>query len=361
MNIPKGGFLIYQMKKICFLVLFFIFVGMSFAQEIPNRDIFLEGTAVTERQRSFFYDNFLMEGNALGYFFVTDRSLAGYTVRFAVEPHLITYSDGSTEPAPPEDGQYIITLRLIRNTDNFEMTSLGFSFNELEEMYEFNQYILFRTIVSIPPADDDGVSAIVNNNWRRNRLYLRVSIDYPIRFFLLQRSSDLIGGVGVYSGTFSSPTGVSPMDHKFLALPGATFGLEFQFIDWLSIEPYFSVFLGDTNRTMFINMQAGGNLKYHINFFQDVVLAPYLTFAYDITQSSAFAYWPKMAAGGGFQVLVRGTEYGSFFLNVSYLMSLGLSRMHNPLIALYPNPPTIGYRHHSISFSFGYRHGFIRR
>ena len=350
------------MKKAWVLVFLFIITGLSFAQEVPNRDIYLEGTAMNEQQRSFFYDNFIMEGNALGYFFVNDRNLAGYTVRFSVEPNIITYTDGTTAPAPPDEGQFLITLRLIRNNDDFEMASLGFTFTDLDEMYEFNQFILFRTIVSIPPADDEGVpGAAVNNNWRRNWLYIRVSIDYPIRFYLLQRSSDLIGGIGVYSGPFSSPSGVAPMDHKFLALPGATFGLEFQFLDFLSIEPFFTAFLGDPSRTMFINMQAGANLKYHINFFQDVVLAPYATFAYHINQSDSFAYWPRMAAGGGFQILVRGTEYGSFFLNVGYLMSLGLSRMHNPLINLYPNPPTLGYRHHSISFSFGYRQGFIRR
>ena len=349
------------MKK--FVLLIFLLPCILTAQNVQNRSIYIEGTAQTPSQRTFFADNFRMEGEALGYNIVSDRASAGYTLRFNVVLNVITYSDGTTEPAPPEEGRYILFLSLIRNSDDYEMSNIGFAFTEVSEMYDYNQYLFFRSVISIPPPEAAALARQrdANENWQNYFLYFRVALNYPIRFYILQQSPDLIGGIGVYDGPFLSPTRVAPMDHKFLALPGASIGLEFQVLNVLSIEPVFNVLLGDFSQQMVFNMEAGALVKYNIKNFNDLVLSPYGSFMYSLTQSEDFDDYPKMSAGAGIMFSFRTGEAGSLVFDIGYQYRLGLINAYNPHQNLFPHPPTISYQNHTISIGLGYRHGFFLR
>ena len=350
------------MGKFILLLCILLIPFNLFSQTAQNRSIYIEGTAQNTEQRDFFLENFRMEGESLGYNIVTVRANAGYVLRFNVVPNVITYSDGTTEPAPPEEGRYIVFLSLLRGSDNFELSNIGFAFTELSEMYAYNQYLFFRSVISIPPPEAAPAAARdINLNWQNYFLYFRVAINYPIRFYILQQSTDLIGGIGVYDGTFLNPTRVAPMDHKFLALPGLSLGVEFQVLDLLSIEPVFNVFLGDFSEQMYLNMEAGALVKYNIKGFNDLVISPYGAFMYSLTESEDFADFPKMSAGAGVMFAFRTGESGSFIFDIGYMYRLGLINAHNPHRNLFPNPPTIGYQNHTISIGLGYRHGFFLR
>ena len=354
------------MKKVWFLLIFLILAGASFAEDADGRYIFVEGIAVNEAQRLFFLDNFRMEGGALGYIIVDNRAEAGYTFRFEVFPNIIIYDDGSTAPAPPDEGRYVIMITLVRNYDGFEMSSFGFAFSELEEMYSYNQYLFFRAVVSIPLPETDPYQAAAqareNDDWRNKLLYLRASVDYPIRFYLLN-DSELIGGVGI-SGVWGEDalgnTQVAPLDNRFVALPGLTVGLEVHFLNWMSIEPVFQVSLGDPDEILFFNMSAGVFLKFPIKTMRDAILSPYGAFSFPLNKPSLFAELP-FSLGAGLQVAVKAGDSGAAFLDVGFMYTFGDVIMHNRYGPYFSNPSTIAYRHITVTIGLGYKYGLVGR
>ena len=358
--------------KYRFFIIFFFFIAVfSYSQSSSGRNIFISGTAVNNTQRNFFIDNFRMEGAALGYNIVDNINEALYSFRFNVTANTITYSDGSTAPASAEEGRYLIMVSLIRNSDNFEVVSFGFPFTELDEMYAYNQYLFFRAVINIPidepAAESRSVPGSVDDDsrlpdsWHNRRIYFRASLDYPIRLYILEHSDDLISGVGAYDGSFHNPSSISPLDNKFLALPGFTLGLELQLFNWLSIEPFFQVNLGDPFNVSFLEYSAGGLLKLQFKNLRDVVLSPYGIFNYSLNQSSVFSEFPPISAGGGIQIAVRGGGRGAFFFDIGYLIRLETVSMHNFLDPLFPNPPAFSYMQHTFRIAFGYKIGFFNR
>ena len=354
------------MKKLWYFTIFLFMAGLSFAQSPSSRNIYIEGTATNQAQRTFFLDNFRMEGGSLGYNIVDNREEAAYIFRFAVAPNMITYDDGSRLPAPPDEAQFAIMISLIRNSDDYEVASFGFAFSTLDEMYEFNLYLFFRAVVNIPLAEFDPYLAETteeqtiqeeDNTWRNQWLYLRASIDYPIRFYLLRESDDLIGGRGVYN---NSPSRVSPLDHRFVALPGFTLGAELQFLEGMIFGPFFQLSMGDPENALFTNLSAGALFRYNYNGIRDIVLSPYAALTFPVNKSPVFNTIP-FSAGLGFQVGLRAGNTGLVFLDLSFMHAVSNAVMFNQYGELFPNPPTISYRHFAVGIGFGYKHGFMTR
>lgn len=343
------------MKKLLILPVFMALAVSSFGQVLPNRDIFLEGTAGNTEQRTFFMDNFRMEAGALG-FNVTDRRAdAGYTLKFHVQNH--------TDPYDPEI-RYIILLTLLLNENDRELVSFGWPFAELEDMYEYNQFVFFRAAVLIPgineedlmllleentreiiaregTASDRGSTAAasvpveaVNTGWQRKWLYLRASIDYPITFYILQGSS------------------VLPLDNRFTAMPGATIGLEIHPLNFLSLELNFQASMGDKNDFSDMNLGAGAELKFPIKT-KTFIVEPYGAFLYHLSNPDIYEEFPQFAVGGGFQLAVRGGNSGAFFIDIKYMFSIGEAKMGTP--------PLIDYNRHVIGLGIGYKFGFLNK
>ena len=372
------------MKKVLFSMFFPVLAVVTLAANAPNNNIFIQGTGINQAQYDFFIENFRMEGAASGYNIVDDPANAAHTFRFQVRPNMIVYDDGSQAPAPPEEGRYIIMIFLVRNSDEAEIAAFGFAFTELHEMYDYTQFMFLRAVANIPRdssspviiTQDHGRDVIVqeidgrevhfvvqeSDDWRNKWLYFRVSLDYPIRIYTLkQDSSTLVGGVAVYDGDFRSPTRISPLDNLFIALPGFTLGLEFQFLNFMSLEPLFHISMGDPEKVLFFNMSAGGQLKFPIKTMNNVVIAPYGAFLYPLNKSSVFSEFPRFSIGGGIQLAIKGGESGAFFFDLNYMQYLDDVVMHNPHGALFPKPEVINYRHFAIGIGIGYKYGLFDR
>ena len=345
------------MKKAWVFLFFLVLAGTSLVANPQNRSIFIEGTAERSDQHAFFMDNFRMEAVALGYA-VTDFIWdAGYNFRFEVTPNV-----------PPDDFEYNIQITFFRNEDNAELVSFGFLFTELEEMYEFNQLLFFRAAVNIPPivpetggfaggtyqsdapppvyqgdtASYNQSSVVIippeNDEWRNKWLYFRLSVDIPITFYSLK--------------------GEGQDDKKADALPGGTFGVEAQVLNWLSIEPIFQVGLEKFNNKNKIIMSAGAEIKFPFKF-SGIMLEPYGAVSYPIVvPKEVFESFP-LGFGGGLQLGIKGGKSGAFFLDVNFMYYNGDTKIY-PDKELYPDAVT-RYQRYVIGLGIGYKFGLFNR
>ena len=342
--------------KRAIILFFLVFLGVSFAAFAQSRSIFIEGTAAIPAHQAFFMENFRMEGAASGYNIVERRGSAGYIFRFEAGPNLIEFEDGSREQAPPGEDQHLIQIRIVRNTDNVELVSFGFTFNDINDMYEYNQYLFLRAAVNIPDEGEDGVQ-VWDDSWRNKWLYLRTSANYNIEFLLLN-DANLIDGKGVYDGDFYEPDRTSAIDNRITALPGAKVGLEVQFLDFLSLEPNVLVLFGDKDQ--FITMFAGAELKVPLKMVGNVVLSPYGAFSYPLMVSQAFSEFPPFTVGAGLQVAFRGGSMGAFFVDLNGMYSLSNATLFNDR-NLFPYPEEIDHQRLVIGIGLGYKFGFLDR
>ena len=349
------------MKKGCFFV-FLFFLGLPFITYAQNRSIFIEGSSAIAAHQTFFMDNFRMEGTSSGYNIVNARGEAGYIFRFAVSPNFITYDDGTRVPAPPDEPQFVISITLLNNEDSSEVVSFGFLYRDLDEMNEYTQFLFLRAAVNIPNEEVADVVIVSreeeDDSWRNKWLYLRAALNYRITILTLN-DNNLIDGTGVYTGTYTNPTAISPMDNRTNALPGMTFGVEVQFLNWMSVEPNLQLTFGETNQ--FLTAAAGIELKFPIKRINNVVLAPNTAFTFPLSVSPIFDKFPPITWGFGIQVGVRGGNSGALFFDFSCMFSLSNAAIYNPIADLYPNPAIIHYQRSVIGFGIGYKYGFINR
>ena len=334
-------------KTLVFLaVLLLLANAPSFADDSEEMTICIQGFGSKADHVTFFRDAFMAEAEAAG-FKVTDQfdfKYADYGIRFDITPN----------PNINEQ-QYIFTISLVRIKDLAIMVTATYSFTELEEMSPYTQYLFFRLVANIPGYRTGGLNAAWKNKW----LYLRLSVDYPITIYGLQPNG-LINGVGVYRGDFGSPDDTMPLDNKTIALPGATLGIEVQFLNWMSLEANAKASLEELFGEYHISLAGEVELKFPIktNYF---MIEPYLAASYPIFVPDRFVEFPLFAFGGGVQVSVRGGSYGAFFVDINYMHTLSDAVAKNPYGGLFPNPEKIHYRRYVIGLGVGYKFGLFSR
>jgi hypothetical protein len=275
--------------------------------QLLNRTVFIEGAAPTERQRVYFYDTFHREGISSGYTIVDNKESAGYIFRFDVEQNYIVYTDGTRELASSDEGLFIIHVRLIRNADNIEIVRYNYTFNEPDELHEAELYLFLRAAANIPSADptaEDHITEVVTAS--QSKLYLRLSIDYPI---ILQSENT--------------------------TLPGITVGLEWQFLNRMSIEPFVGVHLENhyvekKDSDKIIGSNSGSYSGYLTNFtfglrllfpiwIKNFFIEPYGAFSYSLSGPPDIDTFPNIAAGGGLQIGLKALRWGSLFIDLNYM------------------------------------------
>ena len=338
-----------MMKNGVFFTILLLLAVSSFAQDIRNRYIYIEGTAGRMDHQDFFRSNFAMEANGAGYIVTQSKMEALHTLRFNV------VSDASD----PDFEQYSVNISLHRNQDDAQLISFSFMFSNINEMYTFTRTLFLNATASIPLP----ILTEEGNQWDK-WFYLRASFDYPITFYLLQ-GIDLIDGLGLYDST--RPGAVSPIDNIIRAMPGATVGVEFQRFNFLSLEANFQLSMGDTRNNYFVNTALGLEMKFPIKF-QHILLAPYGAFTYTFHISPIFADFPIYAAGGGIQLCAKAGKRGAIFVDVNYMYSFNsYAVMHNPYLAFpeeqqhFPEPAVIHYVRSHLGLGVGYKIGLVDR
>jgi len=333
------------MKKIIFIS-FFLFFSAAFLYAVNPRDITL---AIQGSGSQNFVDGFKLaltvEAKAAGYQITDNASSAKYNIKFTVE-----YD--RTE----EKSKFIVNL--IKVEDSSVIVSMEYFFADEEEMMLYAQLVFFLLISNLP---EDVKGAPEDNTWRDKWLYLNVSFDYSIMFLGL-KSDGLIGGIGMTNDVDD----IAPLDNKFGFMPGIGLGLEFQFLDFMSIEPRADLSLEEIikGHVMYTAMFSAA-IKFPLKFLKSAVIEPYGVAAYPIrfpADLEVFTSYPQFIFGAGVQVAMKAGKSGALFFDVNYmLINVGDTKMLNPFFDLYPKPPEIHYDHSILGFKIGYKFGFFNR
>ena len=370
------------MKRIlfssAFTSLFYLVAAVSvYSQSISNDFLFIEGTAEKPDHLEFFMTNFKIEAAGSGYTVTNSKNQAAFTFKFVISPNIVVDSAGNWVYAPPNDNQYVMKVSLIKNSNNEEILTFDFFYTNLTEMYEYTQFIFQRAAVYIPPASKSSVVEVekivevekevevivegeIDRKWQNKWIYLKISADYPISFFMLQPTG-LFAKKAVYAlGADNKPGEINVLDHKIKPQPGFTAGVEVQLLNFMSLGLDFLLHLGDISTNKFVNLAGTASLLFNIKtkYFN---LQPYGAFLYPFNVSDDFKEFPKFAVGGGIQAGVRGGKNGSIFLNVNFLYYLGDVYRHNPFMKLYPIPAVIHYKLFTLGVGIGYKYGFVDR
>jgi len=264
---------------------------------------------------------------------------------------MIKYDDGTEEPAPPDEKQFVLQIDLIRNEDDVNMVSFSFLFNDVDEMYDFNLYLLYEAMASIPITKAYDVAAAEEGDfWRNKWLYIRASFDYPISFYELLEPKQLNN---------SSPLWSYHLDHAIIPFPGATLGLELQYLSWMSTEVDINIYFGNpVSKSLIPTITV--QQKFPIKPTKIFMLEPYLAVSFPMETSSAVKQFPVVGTGGGFQLGVKGGNMGAFFLDINFIYFIGDVVMKN---TYYPTDSTqdVHYRRFTLGLGIGYKIGFFDR
>jgi hypothetical protein len=341
-----------MMKKGLFFTILVLLAVSSFAQDIRNRYLYIDGSASKMEHVDFFKRSLTMEATGCGYVITSTMGEALHTLRFRVVSETLYDPDYDMDFE-----QNTITMTLQRNEDSATLVTFDYSFASIDETYTYMRTLFLNSVtpIPIPFLTEEGTQW---DKW----VYFRASFDYPVTFYFLQPTG-LVGtpAIGVY---YTDPdkgerTRVSPLDHKIMAMPGATLGVEYQRFNFLSFELNFQLSMGDTRDNYYVNTAAGLDLKVPIKF-KNVMLVPYGEFLYTFHISPIFSEFPPFAAGGGVQFCVRGGKNGAFFVDAKYMFSFGDAVMHN-LYELTPEPAVIHYKRSHLGIGIGYKIGVADR
>jgi len=185
--------------------LLFAVTAAAFAQTREDVRIYIPPVAANAEQARFFHENFTMEISAAGYTITESEKEADYSMRITVMPNMIVYTDGTQELAPPDEHQYILRISLVRNSDNVVVLSLFHYFTNMEEMYEYNLYLIYQAMANVPmtktTSEATEAKMAGSDNWNNKRWYFGGSVFFTPRLY---RGSDMSGyffgaGIGLFA------------------------------------------------------------------------------------------------------------------------------------------------------------------
>jgi hypothetical protein len=364
------------MKRIWFLLIFLTFSGALFAVDLQDRHIYMDGHAEKWEHLSFFMYNFMMEAANLGYTFADTKAEAAFSFQFEVVPNVILYDDGTEEPAPPDEKQFILLVGIINNLDDTQLVTFGFPFTEVDEMYAYTQILFLRAILSIP--SDAGIITLQNSAipqeesplGQENQLTTEeVTLIAQEPLAITQETPELTEETPTITQENPFITQESPvmatenedwknkrlyawafvggqmlLQDEIEVLPGLTVGAEYLILDWMSIGANFKLNVGIADFSMY--MAAGLQLMFPIKSIRNLMLEPYAAFSYPVYPVQKFDQFPPLAVGGGIQVGIKGGNNGSIFADLNVMYKLA-------------DPPELHYQHLVIGLRIGYKYGFF--
>jgi len=354
-------------KTTCVLLLFFCSFSAIYAANSRNITLIIQGTG----QKAFvdgFKEALTIEAKAAGYEITENQNEAKYSIKFTVE------FDQSQQRS-----KFVVSL--VKLSDSTEIISMEYLFADEEEMLLYSQLVFFMLVANLPD-NEVVVSEPVNNNWRNKWLYISPYYNYSLMFLEL-KGDGLIGGIGIYhtvDGTDSTDNGnvdrIAPLDNKIIPMIlGAGLGIEFQFLDFMSIELGGQISLEEVVlKHKMLNILGSAKLKFPLKFLRNVVFSPYGVVGVPIfriptglevfdnysSQETKIGGFDSYSFGGGIQIAVKSGNDGALFFDVSYMLC-GDSGIKNQFGELYPNPTTIHYKHSNLSFCVGYKFGLFNR
>jgi hypothetical protein len=346
--------LLSQMKRYL-LIAVFLFSALALpAQSRDDVKVFLPPVSGgVPEQQMFFAENFRMELQGANYAVVDNHADSDYTMNLTIAQELEDgYEDEGTDGMTVQAIVNVLTVSLIDSKDGREVLQFSWAFEDLEEMYEWNLHLIYQAMANVPLTK---LSAVADSShWRNKWIYVRASFDYPITFYANPSPP------GIYSkDTDGNPKDYSVLDHKVRPFPGFTAGLEFQFLNWMSVEGEFQLNFEDPFSHTFIP-SINVELKFPLKPSQHFMLEPYAAVSFPATTSVETVAFPRVGFGGGAQLGVRGGPMGAFFVDVNFIYYPTKVKTKNT-DALKNSPPIIEWDRFVVGLGIGYKIGFINR
>jgi hypothetical protein len=337
-------------KVICVLFVLFSSSAVIYGANTKNFALNIQGSGPPASVEGFKYA-LTIEAEAAGYRTTDNLASAKYYIKFNVE--FDQAGQGS---------RFIVSL--LKVADSSEIVTMEYYFADEEEMLLYSQLVFFMLMANLPEEDSiAAASPAESDNWRNKWLYARGSLDYSVSMLGL-KSDGLIGNAGVYYGAYDDPTRIAPLDNTVVLMPGMSLGAEFQFFDWMSIEPGVHLSLEEILlKNYMYNMLFSLELKFPLKFFKNFILAPYGAGSYPMRfpqENEIFDNYPMLGYGGGIQTSVKAGKNSAVFLDINY-MYFGDTGMNNRYGELFPNPSVIHYNQSALGIRIGYKHGFFDR
>ncbi|MDR2433127.1 MAG: hypothetical protein LBD47_00985 [Treponema sp.] len=339
------------------IALFWLFaVGFVYAQTRGDTIIYIPmPTGGTATEQSYFKENFEMETIAAGYTTTENPNEADYILRLEVQPNMVMYDDGTEEQAPPDEPQNLLELRLLQAADNSEVVMFNFPFTEVEEMYEYNLYLLYQAMANVPLTKL--TSQLDPDHWRNKWLYIRGSIDYNISNYQADvkdsnnwQSSTAIGNDAGAQGDPLEPQNA----RSTTPMIGGTLGLEFQFLNWMAVEGDMKFVFGDPEESTLVPT-VGVDLKFPLKPSKHFMLEPYVGVDVPMFTGTTVKNTSTFAAlGGGFQFGVKGGNMGAFFVDTEFMYTLGN-------VSTRTSYRKADWQRWVLGFGIGYKLGFFNR
>jgi hypothetical protein len=139
-------------------ILFFFIVAILSAQERSSTNLYVSpATGGTSEQRTFFDENIPMELAAANYSVVSLVEAADYIVEMSL----------SEEEDIDFPGTFfnLFTINVTRVEDRTEVVRFSWSYVTLEEMYQWNLYIIYSAMANIPMTKPGGPAASGWDSW----------------------------------------------------------------------------------------------------------------------------------------------------------------------------------------------------
>jgi hypothetical protein len=310
-------------------------------------------TGGVPEQQAFFAENFRMELIGANYTLVENQQDSDYTMALSITQHVEdTYEDENGETVVDQIVD-VLTVSLQDSKDGREILQFSWAFEALEDMYEWNLHLIYQAMANVPLTKLSGMPD--TDHWRNKWLYVRASFDYPITFYAYPEPVAITGNTPSGGGQVD----YSKLDHKVLPFPGVTLGVEFQFLNWMSVEGDFQVNFQDPFSNSLIP-SIGLELKFPLKPSKHFMIEPYGIATFPTFTATDTLEFPTLGVGGGAQFGVKGGSMGAFFVDVNYVHYLGKVVTSNNDVSK-PNPPRISWNRFSVGLGIGYKIGFMNR
>ena len=299
-------------KKPLFILVIFLFAAISsYTQMRDDITIYIpQPTGGTYEQQEYFFENFVMETEGAGYAVTNLSAGSDYTLNLNIKPNLITYTDGTTEQAPWYEPQFVLAITLLETESRVDIVYFEFPFTTLPEMYDYNLYLIYQAMANVPLTKLTSIYIPDDDRWRNKWLYLRVSLDYNVPVYTPDED--------FYKR--SNPPGEpisQPIPHLYPMAPGATLGLELQFLNFMSAEAALAILLGNVT-----GLQSNHDIIATFDLSLRFVIKPGIHFMIEPFIGVSF---PMALVGsnmshfgilGGVEVGIKAGDMGALFFNV---------------------------------------------
>jgi hypothetical protein len=340
--------------------------AMLFSQSRDDVRVYVSPvTGGLPEQQEFFAENFRMELTGANYAVVENQGDSDYTMNLSITQDVEESYEDEDGNMTAERVVNVLSVSLLSTEDGREIIQLSWGFETLEEMYDWNLLLIYQVMANVPLTKIIEAEALPDttrvdtppaepDHWRDKWLYLRASFDYPITFYAINPETSKI-----YTGA-AQPSNQAPVQHKVRPFPGATVGLEFQFLSWASIEGGLQINFGDPIADGIVPILSAA-LKIPLKPSQHFMIEPYGIVAFPLVTVDHIYEFPKMGAGGGIQFGVKGGKNGAFFAEANYIYYLGDVIAANAEDSTRPYPARLKWNRFVVDIGIGYKIGFINR